>query len=195
MNPGRRAPWPRPGSRRGRRGAGALEFALAAPILLGLLLAIADLGRYVVTVQLAASAATAVADLASQTDSFLPEMDPAAVVTGTELGVLGLAAIEVTRPLDLIEDGALIVTAVSNRGPGPAIDWQRRWGRTDIPSTIGPGFRGIAMRPGEGAVYAEITTFVRPWLLSGRLLGFDDRWAVRTFAVRRPRIGGPGLAQ
>jgi hypothetical protein len=108
--------------------------------------------------------------------------------------VLGLAAIEVTRPIDLLSDGALIVTAVSNRGTGPAVDWQRRWGRPDIPSAVGPGYRGIGMAEGEGAIYAEITTFVRPWLLSGRLLGFEERWTVRTFAVRRPRIGGPGLS-
>jgi hypothetical protein len=181
-----------PSSRKVRRGASALEFALAVPLLLGFLLAIVDIGRYVLTVQNASSAATAAADLASQTESFTPQMDVAQVVTGREIAVLSMAAAEVARPVDLTADGAVIVTLVANAGLGPAVSWQRRWGRADIASRVGPGaLRGIVIGPGESAVYAEVACNFRPWLLSGRLLGLADTWAFHVVAVRRPRLGGP----
>lgn len=180
---------------RSRRGAGALEFALAAPLLLGFLLAMVDLGRFVLAAQLAASAATAVADLASQTENFTAEMDPARVVSGQEIAILMLAAAEVARPVDLTADGALIVTVMANRGSGVETSWQRRWGRTDIPAQVSPArLRGITIAPGESAVYAEVASTFRPWLLSGRLLGLEEDWQVRSVAVRRPRLGGPVVA-
>ncbi len=175
-----------------QRGASALEFALAAPLLLGVLLGMIDIARYVMTVQNASSAATAAADLASQTESFLPQMDVAQVVTGREIAVLSLAAAEVARPVDLTADGALIVTLVGNPGAGPAISWQRRWGRADIPSRVSVGaLRGVSIGPNESAVYAEIACNFRPWLLSGRLLGLAETWSFHVVSVRRPRLGGP----
>lgn len=178
-----------------RRGAGALEFALAAPLLLGLLLATVDLGRFLMAAQLAASAATAVADLASQTARFTPEMDPGAVRTGQEVAVLAAAAAEVARPVDLTTDGAIIVTVVENAGAGAQVGWQRRWGRADIPASVSTAsLRGIVIPPGDSAVYAEVAGRFRPWILSGRLLGLSDSFEFRSVAVRRPRLGGPVLA-
>jgi hypothetical protein len=180
---------------RRRRGAGALEFALAAPLLLAFLLAVVDLGRYVIAAQLIAAAATAVTDLASQTESFTPEMDPAAVTTGRELAVLVQAASEVARPVDLLADGAVIVTVVANSGAGPQVSWQRRWGRSDIESGVGAGaLRGLTIPPGDSAVYAEVSGDFRPWLLSGRLLGLEEAFRYSSVSVRRPRLGGPRLA-
>jgi hypothetical protein len=180
---------------RASRGAGALEFALAAPLLLGLLLATVDLGRYLVAVQLAAASATAVADLASQTEQFTPEMDPAAVTTGREVAVLAKAAAEVARPVDLTTNGAIIVTVMTNRGNGPEVAWRRRWGRPDIVSAVGPGaLRGISIPSGDSAVYAEVTGVFRPWLLSGRLLGLEESFRYQSTSVRRPRLGGPTIA-
>ncbi len=182
-------------SSRNSRGAGALEFAFAAPLLLGLLLATVDLGRYLVSAQLAAASATAVANLASQTEQFTPEMDPAAVVTGREVAVLAQAAAEVARPVDLTAEGAIIVTVITNRGNGPEVAWSRRWGRSDIRSVVGPGaMRGVPVPPGDSAVFAEVAGTFRPWLLSGRLLGLDEAFAYRSISVRRPRLGGPTVS-
>jgi hypothetical protein len=179
----------------GSRGAGALEFAFAAPLLLGLLLATVDLGRYVVAVQLAAASATAVADLASQTDRFTPEMDPSAVVTGREVAVLAQAAAEVARPVDLTAEGAIIVTVITNRGSGPEVAWTRRWGRSEIQSVVGPGaLRGVPIPSGDSAVFAEVAGTFRPWLLSGSLLGLKEAFAYRSISVRRPRLGGPTVS-
>ncbi len=178
-----------------QRGGGALEFALAAPLLLGFLLAMIDLGRFVLSAQLAASAATAVADLASQTETFTAEMDPERVVTGQEIAVLMMAAAEVARPVNLTADGALIVTVMANRGAGVEISWQRRWGRSDIAAQINPARpRGVTIAAGESAVYAEVASTFRPWLLSGRLLGLQEGWQFHSVAVRRPRLGGPVVA-
>lgn len=183
-------------ARRVRRGAGALEFAVAAPLLLGFLLAIVDLGRYLIAAQLAAAAASAVADLASQTENFTPEMDPAQVTTGQELAVLARAASEVARPVDLMTDGAVIVTVLVNGGSGAEIAWQRRWGRSDIATTISAGdTRGVSVAAGDSIVFAEVAGVFRPWLLSGRLLGLQDAFAYRSISVRRARLGGPALAR
>lgn len=183
-------------ARRTNRGAGAIEFALAAPLLLGFLLAIVDLGRYLMAAQLAAAASSAVADLASQTEDFTPEMDPALVVTGQELAILPRAANEVARPVDLMTDGALIVTVVVNGGSGPQIAWQRRWGRADIQSSIGAAeTRGVVIASGDSVVMAEVVGVFRPWLLSGRLLGLEEALQYRSVSVRRARLGGPTLAR
>jgi len=181
--------WRPSNRRRFKRGGAALEFALAAPLLLGFMLAAIDLGRFVTTAQHVASAAAAVADLASQVETFTPEMDVARVVTGRELAVLGLAGAEVARPIDVTIDGAVIVTSATNNGNGAAIAWQRRWGRTDIVSSVSAG--SVPMRPGEGAIFAEVAANVRPWLLAGRLFGLPKTQVFRSTAVRRPRLGGP----
>jgi hypothetical protein len=171
------------------RGGAALEFALAAPLLLGFVLAAIDLGRFVTTAQRVAAAAAAVADLASQVETFSPEMNITNVVTGRELAVLGLAGAEVARPTDVSVDGAIIVTSATNSGNGAAIAWQRRWGRSDIVSRVSAA--SVPIGPGEGAVFAEVAANVRPWLLAGRLLGLPETQVFRSVAVRRPRLGGP----
>lgn len=182
--------------RRTQRGAGALEFALAAPVLLGFLLAVVDLGRYLVAAQLAAAAASAVADLASQTEDFTPEMDPELVTTGQELGVLARAATEVARPVDLTTDGAIIVTVLVNGGSGAEIAWQRRWGRTDIVTSVSAAdTRGVSVAAGDSVVFAEVAGIFRPWLLSGRIMGLQDAFEYRSVSVRRARLGGPTLAR
>lgn len=181
--------------RRRKRGAGVLEFALVLPILLGFVLAVVDLGRYVLTTQRSAAAAAAAAELASQTERFTPEMDVNAVVTGSEVAVLALAAREVARPIAILDQGALIVTLVANNGSGSAIAWQRRWGQADGGSeAAGAAVRGLTLGAGEAAVVAELVCQFRPWLLSGRLFGLPDTWEYRAISVRRPRLGGPVIA-
>lgn len=182
-------------ARRARRGAGAVEFALASPLLLAFVLAIVDLSRYVSNAHRVTSAAVAVADLAAQVEQFRDVMDPAAIATGRELAVLKVAATEVARPLDIFDDGgALIVTSVANLGTGPTVVWRRRWGSDDIASKVGPGtMHGVALAAGEGAVFAEIGYRFRPYVLSGRLLGLDDEETLHALSVRRPRLAGPEI--
>lgn len=178
--------------RRSQRGLSVLEFALMLPLLLGFVLAVIDLGRYVLTTQRAAAAAAAAAELASQTETFTPEMNIANVVTGREIAVLAVAATEVARPVNLLDDGVLVVTLVANNGNGAAIAWQRRWGQGGQAAVSGAArMGGVTLASGEAAVFAEVVCAFRPWLLSGRLLGLPDRWTYRAVSVRRPRLGGP----
>lgn len=175
-----------------RRGAGALEFAIALPVLLAFLLAIADLARFILDLNRLAAAAAAAADLGAQVESFTPQMDPNAVTTGREVAVLALAARESARPMDLLDGGgAVIVTSVANVGGAPAIAWQRRWGRADIAAQGGPGALGLRLAAGEAALYAEAGYQFRPFILSGRLLGLANNQAIVAIAVRRPRLSGP----
>lgn len=179
----------------GRRGAGVLEFALVLPILLAFILSVVDLGRYVLTTQRAASAAAAAAELASQTEQFTAEMNVDAVASGNEIAVLAVAAREVALPVALLRDGTLFVTLFANDGGGPAVSWQRRWGRGDSAPGAGmAALRGITLGAGEAAVVAEVVCQFRPWLLSGRLFGLPDTWEYRAVSVRRPRLGGPVIA-
>lgn len=189
-----RSPEPRRRHRR-RRGASVLELALALPILLGMILATVDLGRFVTGTQRAAAAAAAAADLASQAETFEDQPDPDKVVSGREFGVVNVAAREVARPLALFDAGAVIVTVVSSRdGAANTVAWRRRWGRTDIASAVGPGaMRGVTLGKGEGAVFAEVGYRFEPFVLSGALLGLDGDRDFHAIAVRRPRLVGPTL--
>lgn len=175
-----------------REGGAALEFALVLPLLLGFVLAGLDLASFVSQVQRASAAAAAAADLATQIDKFSPETDMTKIVTGRELAVLALAATEAAHPQPLLADGAIIVTSMANAGNGPAIAWQRRWGRPELPSLIGSGNTGgITVAAGDGVIFAEAVYKVRPWLFSGGLLGLPAEIVVRRTAVRRPRLAIP----
>ncbi len=182
-------------SRRARRGASALEIALTLPILLGFVLAISDLGRFVADTSRATSAAAAVADLTAQSESFVDKVNPNQISGGNELAVVMVAASEVAKPLILYDKGAVIITVISNpTGNQPVENWKRRWGRTEVTSFIGiNSMRGITLAKGEAAVFAEVGYKFTPFLLSGELLGLDEDSNYMTLAVRRPRLSGPNL--
>lgn len=180
--------------RRTRRGAGVLEFAIALPVLLAFVLAIADLARFVLDLNRLAAAAAAAADLGAQVERFTPEMDPNAVTTGREVSVLALAARESARPMDLLDGGgAVIVTSVANVNGSVGVAWQRRWGRADIAARGGAGALGLRLAAGEAALYAEAGYRFRPFILSGRILGLTNNEAIVATAVRRPRLSGPTI--
>jgi Flp pilus assembly protein TadG len=177
---------PSPSRCTAQRGGAALEFALVLPLLLGFVLAGLDLAAYVAQVQRTAAAAAAAADLASQIDRFSPQTDVKAIATGRELAVLALAASQAAQPQPLLSEGALVVTSMVNTGVGPAVAWQQRWGRPDLPGLIGAGNTGgITLAVGEGVMP------VRPWLFSGGLMGLPAEFTVRRTAVRRPRLAVP----
>lgn len=185
-----------PSSPRHRRGAGAIEFALAAPILLGFMLAIVDLGRFVADLHRITSAAAATADIGSQVEEFIDEMDPDKVVTGNEIAVLALAARETAKPLELLVDGGVIVTSVNNTNGVIAIAWQRRWGRQDFSSNVSVAqLRGITLGPGESAIFAEVVYRFEPYLLSSSMFDLEGGKDIRTAAVRRPRLAGAAISQ
>jgi hypothetical protein len=92
----------------------------------------------------------------------------------------------------LLSEGALVVTSMVNTGVGPAVAWQQRWGRPDLPGLIGAGNTGgITLAVGEGVILAEAVMPVRPWLFSGGLMGLPAEFTVRRTAVRRPRLAVP----
>lgn len=182
-------------SRFRRRGAGAIEFAIAGPILLGFMLAIVDLGRFVADLHRITSAAAATADIGSQVEEFIDEMDPDKVTTGSEIAVLALAARETAKPLELLEEGGVIVTSVNNTDGVVAIAWQRRWGRDDFSSNISTAeLRGVTLARGESAIFAEVVYRFEPYLLSSALFDLEGGKDIRTTAVRRPRLAGAAIS-
>lgn len=183
-------------SRRARRGgAGALELALSMPVLVGFMLAISDLGRFVTETGRATSAAAAVADLTAQTETFVDKVNPAQITNNKELAIVIVAGSEVAKPLDLYTDGAVIITVLSNPSGNAVVEnWRRRWGRTEVQSGVGvTSMKGITLAKGEAAVYAEVGYKFHPYLLSGTLLGLDEDSNFMTVAIRRPRLSGPTL--
>lgn len=174
-----------------RRGAGGIEFAISAPVIMGFILAAADLGRFVANLHRVTSASAVAADLGSQFETFSSEMDPDKVKTGKEIGVLALAARETALPLDLLGKGGLIVTSMKNVDGVVTVDWQRRWGRTDFASRISPSaMKGVVLANGESAIYAEIAYRFDPYLLSKKFFKLSGEGDVRTSAVRKARLAG-----
>ena len=124
-----------------RRGVGAVELALVAPVLLLLLVGLGEVGTYVLLNLKLQHAATALADLATRDGS----------LTATQLDDLFQAAPQITTPFALGSNAVAIVTSVgADNGSGPTVEWQRRvrarWPR---PATSAP--RSAARRPCRAA--------------------------------------------
>lgn len=115
------------------------------------------------------------------------------VEQGDEVGVLFLTAREVAKPLDIENDGAVIVTSVANKGDGARVMWQERSGMTSWTSHVAtsagstPVLPGdFSLRNGDSALFVEIFYRYQPYTLSGGAATIP----LYRSAVFRPRFGG-----
>ena len=148
-----------------RRGVGAVELALVAPVLLLLLAGLAEVGVYVLLNLKLQHAATALADLATRDGA----------LTATHLDDLFQAAPQITTPFALGSNAVAIVTSVgADNGSGPTVEWQRTGGGT-LAATSNIGTKvggkatlpsGLLLRDGETIVAAEVVYSYKHWLLS-----------------------------
>jgi Flp pilus assembly protein TadG len=161
----------------------AVEFALAVPVLLFLMLGSAEMGRFVLLNQKMDRVATTVSDLVSRAES----------INESQVSDILIAADEVAQPFDIADLGVVIVTSVTNTdGSGPVIAWQRSGGGSYVAASK-LGAEGdtpdlpddFVVRQGETAIISEVYYDFAPFL---------SEMIVRPQVVyrssrHRPRIG------
>lgn len=179
-------PWRLKGSLLGGRhdrGNVVVEFALALPVLLLLLLASAELGRYVLLNQKIDRVAVSMSDLVARAET----------ISESELDDIFNAAGHVAEPFDLVGRGRVVISSVINDdGEGATIAWQRAGGGSFLAaSEVGtegetadlPG--DFAVREGETAIVSEVFFDFEPFL-SEQIVA--PRVIYRR-AHHRPRLG------
>lgn len=160
-----------------------VEFALALPVLLLMLLASAELGRFVLLNQKIDRVAITMSDLVARAET----------INETELDDIFNAAAHVAEPFDLNGSGRVIISSVTNAdGEGATIAWQRSGGGSFIKvSEVGaegetadlPG--DFAVREGETAIVSEVFFDFEPFLSE---IIVSPRVVYRR-AHHRPRLG------
>ena len=166
-----------------RAGNVAVEFALAVPVLLMLMLASAELARFVILHQKMDRVATTISDLVSRAET----------INESQMADIFTAVGEVAYPYDLADLGLVIVSSVVNPdGNGPVIAWQRSGGG-GYSATSQVGTEGndatlsgdFEVREGETAIIAEVyfdfTPFLSEMIVAPQVI-------YRT-AHHRPRLG------
>ena len=166
-----------------RAGNVAVEFALGAPVLIMLMLASAELARFVILHQKMDRVATTISDLVSRAET----------ISESELLDIFTAAGEVATPFRLADLGVVIVSSVINPdGTGPIVAWQRSGGGA-YSGTSQIGIEGddatldgdFEVREGETAIISEVYFDFAPFLSE---MIVSPQVIYRT-AHHRPRLG------
>lgn len=165
------------------RGNVVVEFALALPVLLLMLLASAELGRFVLLNQKIDRVAVTMSDLVARAET----------INESELNDIFNAAAQVAAPFDLNERGRVIISSVINEdGEGATIAWQRAGGGSFLKASEVGTEGGVAdlpedfdVREGETAIISEVFFDFEPFLSE---LIVTPRVIYRR-AHHRPRLG------
>lgn len=166
----------------------ALEFALAAPIVAVLGLAMMDVVDFLRAWLRIERTAGEIAHVIAQYE----------VVREADFAVVFDLARRIASPYRVTqEDGAVIVSGIANTGQGLTVLWQRRagspgyasaFGTEGGPATIPASSGDLFIASGQGAVVTEVFLSREPWLLSGRFLASAPFSRLSSFAVQRPRM-------
>ncbi|CAN0416232.1 unnamed protein product [Discosporangium mesarthrocarpum] len=170
---------------RDRGGASLVEIAFVMPILVTLLLGGVEIARYVLLHQKLDRVSSSIADLVSQGEN----------ISVADLQNIFDAAQFVAKPFDLLADGTVIVSSVSNPIGGQAtrVNWQQA-GAGTIPANSQIGTTGgsvtlpagFTVADGQTIIIAEVFYDYVPWIL-GNFTGANQ---VYHRALFRPRYGG-----
>ncbi len=161
----------------------AVEFALALPVLLAMLLASAELGRFVLLNQKIDRVATTMSDLVARVET----------ISEDDLDDIFLAASHVAAPFDLTDRGRVVISSVTNPdGDGATIAWQRAGGGSFLTSSD-IGLEGelaeladeFNVREGETVIVSEVFFDFEPFLSETIV---SPRVVYRR-AHHRPRLG------
>jgi Flp pilus assembly protein TadG len=168
---------------RSTRGATAVEFAFAAVVLILLMLATVELGRFVILNQKLDRVAVSMADLVARTET----------ISESQLADIFIAAAQVAEPFAIADAGRVIVSSIVNPdGDGAEVAWQRagvgtlsatsRIGQEGTAATLPSGFE---VREGETAIISKVFFDFEPFL-SERVV---QPQTVYKQAYHRPRLG------
>jgi hypothetical protein len=164
-------------------GATAVEFALASPILILLMLGSVELGRFIILNQKLDRVAVSMADLVARAET----------ISDDQLDDIFIAAAEVAQPFPIADAGRVFVSSVINPdGDGAEIAWQRTGvGTLSASSQLGSEGNaaslpaGFDVREGETAIVSEVFFEFEPFL-SELILRPQT---VYKRAYHRPRLG------
>ncbi len=158
-----------------------VEFAVALPVLLVLLLTGIEFTRFVLVNQKVERTSSSLADLVAQS----------AVITEGGMSNLFQAARFVMEPFDVPRQGRLIVTSIAAAGGPARIRWQRSYGEGTGSSELGMEGAiaslpdGLIVRDGENVILCEVFFRYRPMVFQEII----EETTVHRFAVFRPRYG------
>jgi len=148
--------------RRDRRGTLAVELAMAAPVVAGLLLTGIEVTRFVLLNQKIERASATMADLISQAD----------ILAEGDINNFYSAAGFVMQPYNLSVEGKVVVSSISAAAGNPAsINWQRAFGAGAGTSAYGSEGgsatlpAGFLVRDGETIIVAEVFYSYEPMLV------------------------------
>jgi Flp pilus assembly protein TadG len=161
----------------------AVEFALAVPVLLFLMLGSAEMARFVLLHQKMDRVATTISDLVARAET----------ITESQLDDIFTAVGQVANPFDLAALGVVFVSSVTNAdGTGATIAWQRsgggaysassQLGTEGDPPNLPADFQ---VREGETAIISEVYYDFTPFL--SELIVAPQ--VVYRNAHHRPRLG------
>jgi Flp pilus assembly protein TadG len=170
--------------RRSDRGGVLIESAFVLPIAIVLLLAGFEVARLTLIHQKMDRAATAMADLVSQSED----------ITVAQLNDMFNAIQHIMEPFDLSGKGVVIVSSIGTQGANPTTIYWQRTGAGSVIATSQVGTEGNAptlptgfvVRSGEGLIVAEVYYDYAP-LLFWDILGANQLYHRAFF---RPRYGG-----
>ncbi|MDX6751633.1 TadE/TadG family type IV pilus assembly protein [Geminicoccaceae bacterium 1502E] len=163
-----------------RRGVIAVEAALVMPVLMLMLLGMADLGWLALADYKVTRIAATLADLTARSES----------VTRSDLDDVFSAAGVIAEPFSVGDEASLLLSLVANEdGKGARVIWQEadgsqasRIGRAGGGATLGGD---IAVARGERLVVAEAMVTIQP--LVGLILRGPQALYARSY--QRPRFG------
>lgn len=167
-----------------------MEFALAAPVLAILGLAMLDTVDFMRVSLRIERTAGELTNVVGQYE-VLRESDFAVLFALAEQIA---APYQVTRP-----GGAVIISGLANTGSGIVVLWQRRVGSAEPPSAFGaqggpatiPAWAGdLTLAVNQGAVLTEVFLTREPWVLTRELMGTPAFTRLGAFAIQRPRMVG-----
>jgi len=161
----------------------SVEFALAVPVLMFLMLGTAEMARFVLLHQKLDRVATTVSDLVARAET----------ISESQIDDIFTAVGQVADPFDLATLGVVIVSSVSNPdGTGATIVWQRTGGGSySASSELGaegdtPNLpTDFQVREGETAIISEVYYDFTPFLSE---LIVEPQVIYRN-AHHRPRLG------
>jgi Flp pilus assembly protein TadG len=168
-------------------GLAAVEFALAAPFIILVMLAGTDLTIFMRTMMRVDETATEISLVVTQYqslyDSDLTYLFSAAQTVAGTTPVTGLI-------------GATIITGIVSNGGKQTIAWQRLSPSATFSSQFGTAIGSVPKLPnnyllpsGGTLIAVEVFTTATPWVLSASLMGGSSVTSLRSYALYQPRLG------
>ena len=169
--------------RRAQEGIAYLEFAIALPLIIGMLLGAVEVTRYILIAQKVEKVSVTVSDIVAQQST----------IGTTQLNQLITAAGQVMKPYSFDSNAYVIISSVYKSGTAPpVVKWQYTGGGSWIKSSQ-VGFtgstatlpQGFSMVDKENVIIAEVFYNYQPIFGSNVLHGSQ----LYKYAIFKPRLG------